>query len=62
MEAISASDSESAEAPMPVRIAPYTIDAGPPFNRENWKIEANVSHGTSMSMSKLIDDGKLMNR
>ena len=62
MEAISASDNETAVPPKEARMAPYTIDAGPPFNKENWKVVAKVSHAAWIMTSKLIDEGKLMNR
>jgi len=62
MDAISASDNATALPPMAARMPPYTIDAGPPFNKENWKVLATVSHAAWIMTSKLIDEGRLMNR
>jgi len=62
IEAISASDSAIALPPKAARMAPYTIDAGPPFNKENWKVLATVTHAAWTRSSKLIDAGRLMNR
>ena len=62
MEAISANDSATAVAPKAARMAPYTIEAGPPFSRENSKVMATVSQAHCKMISKLIDEGKLMKR
>jgi len=48
MEANSAMEQATALAPKPTRMQPYTIDAGPPFNKANWKVTANVSHEMSI--------------
>jgi hypothetical protein len=44
IEAISAIEKATAFAPKPTRMQPYTMAAGPPFNKANWNVTANVSH------------------
>jgi len=61
IEAISASDSATETLPKRARMQPYTIEAGPPFNKENWKVKAHASHADWIISSKLIEDGRLMN-
>jgi hypothetical protein len=62
MEAISANDKATRVAPMPAKIPPYTMEAGPPFNSENWKVYAIASHADWTTTSKLMTEGKLMYR
>ena len=62
MEAISAMENATALAPKPTRMQPYTIDAGPPFNKANWKVTANVSHEMSIITLKYTAEDKLMYR
>lgn len=40
--------------PIPAKILPYTIDAGPPLVRENWKVPAAASHEHCSRNEKLI--------
>ena len=61
MEASSARDIETKVAPKPTRMYPYSIEAGPPFNRANWKVIAKASQETSMMSPKLIDNGRKIN-
>jgi hypothetical protein len=44
IEAISAIDRAIAIEPVPPNIAPYTIDAAPPFSNDDWKVTATPSH------------------
>ena len=62
MEAISANDKATRVAPMPAKIPPYSMEAGPPFNNENWKVYAIASHADWTTISKLKTEGKLMYR
>ena len=62
IETISASEIAIALPPKAARMAPYTIDAGPPLSKENWKVVATVSHAACIMISKLIDEERLMNR
>jgi len=49
-----------AEAPKPATMHPYTIDAGPPFNKANWKVTANDSHEARLITPKLRMEERLM--
>jgi hypothetical protein len=44
MEAISASEIAIVVEPIPANKLPYTKDAGPPFNKLNWKETPAASH------------------
>ena len=43
MEAISARDRETKVVLKPTRMHPYSIEAGPLFNKVNWKVIAKAS-------------------
>jgi hypothetical protein len=60
MEASSARDRETKVAPKPTRMHPYTIEAGPPFNKANWKVRAKASQETSMMSPKLMIEERLI--
>ena len=60
MEAISARDRETKVAPKPTRMHPYSIEAGPPFNKANWKVIAKASQETSTISLKLTMEERLM--
>jgi len=61
MEASSARDKATKLAPKHTRIHPYIIEAGPPFNKENWKVIEKDSQEISTMNPKLVMEGKLMN-
>lgn len=52
MEAISAREAATATPPKLAIIPPYTIDAGPPFNKANWKVTTKYSHEARITMLK----------
>ena len=56
----SASDSEIALPPKPAMTAPYTMEAGPQFNKKNRKVIATVSHEVWRMVSKGTDKGRLI--
>jgi len=60
MEASSARDRETKVAPKPTRMVPYNIEAGPPFNKANWKVRAKASQETRIMSPKLTMEGRLM--
>jgi hypothetical protein len=60
MEASSARDKETKVAPKPTRMHPYIIEAGPPFNKANWKVIAKASQETITTSPKLTMVGRLM--
>ena len=60
IEASSARDRETKVALRPTRMLPYSIDAGPPFNKANWKVTANASQETSTMSPKLTVEERLI--
>jgi hypothetical protein len=60
MEAISASEIAIIVEPMPANKLPYTNDAGPPFNKLNWKEAATASHAACRVKPKLTMVAELM--
>ena len=62
IDAISARDSATRVVPMPEKILPYTIDAGPPLLSANWNVTAAASHEICNTKEKLIAGIRLMYR
>jgi hypothetical protein len=62
MEAISASDKAISVVPMPEKMLPYAMDAGPPFVSENWNVTAAASQEHWRRKEKFIAEGALMYR
>jgi hypothetical protein len=60
IEAISANEIATSVVPMPGKMLPYTIEAGPPLLSENWKVAAAASHETCKTKEKLIAGTRLM--
>jgi len=61
MEASSARDRETKVDPNPTRMHPYSIAAGPPFNKASWKVRAKASQETSTMNPKLTMEERGMN-
>ena len=60
MEAIYASEHAIRVVPSPAKMLPYTIEAGPPLMRENWKVSAAASHEHCNTKEKLTVEKTLM--
>jgi hypothetical protein len=59
-DAISANETATRVVPTPANRLPYTIEAGPPLLRENWKVAAAASQEHCRMKPKLIAETKLM--
>ena len=60
MEAISAREVATSVVPIPAKMLPYRMEAGPPLLSENWNVTAAASHDACRMKVKLIAETKLM--
>lgn len=60
MDAISANEVATSVVPIPAKMLPYTIDAGPPLLSENWNVAAAASHEHCRRKEKLIAETRLI--
>jgi hypothetical protein len=60
MDAISAREIATRVVPIPAKILPYKIDAGPPLLSENWKVTAAASHEHCRMKEKFTAEIMLM--
>jgi hypothetical protein len=62
MDDISASEKAISVVPMPAKMLPYAMEAGPPLLRENWKVVAAPVQEACRTKEKLMAETRLMYR
>jgi hypothetical protein len=62
MDDISASEKAISVVPMPAKMLPYAMEAGPPLLRENWNVVAAPVQEACRTKEKLMAETRLMYR